>query len=239
MNYDSEAFFRHAGYLAVRNVVDNAACHALVKQTQEGRYPVNLTSLDPEGRRARIEAVTESLKLPSLLSDRFFSSVTSLLGPNWAIVLNRHNHITVDYGCGMGSSRLHRDSLHWSRNFLTALVALQLPDSHLSWPRLIPGSQLWPIAAPPNGGGYWLDEDDYRDLHEQVVSVKLKVGDILFIDPLTFHGAGTGWPSKPRIVLTLALRATDELAVASADNELVVNGVHSYKGQTEWAQSHA
>lgn len=239
MNSTSEAFFRHSGYLVVRDVLDDATCHALVQRVLEDEYPTNLTSLDPEGRRTRVEGVSETLGLPSVLSDHFFSSVADLLGPNWVIILNRHNHVTVDYGCGMISCRLHRDSLHWSRSFLTVLIALQMPDCYLSWPRLIPGSQMWPIGAPSNGGGYWLDEDDSQDLNDQAVSVNLKAGDILFVDPFTFHGAGTGWLSKPRVVLTLALRSTDELALVPADNELVLSGAHSYEGQAEWVQGNA
>lgn len=239
MNRTAEAFFRYSGYLTVRNVVDEVTCQALVKRVLQEDYSVNLTSFDSEGRRTRIEAVTESFGLTSQLPDVFFSRVTDLLGPNWTVVLNRHNHITIDYGCGTSSARLHRDSLNWSRSFLTALIPLQMPDRYLSWPRLIPGSQLWPIEAPSNGGGYWLDEDHSRGLREQAVPVRLNAGDVLFIDPLTFHGSGIGERFKPRLVLTLALRSSDELAIAPAQNELITSGTHSYKGQTAWAQIHA
>ncbi len=233
-----ESFFRYSGYLVVRDVVNKAACRTLVERVQEEPYPSNLTELDSENRRTRLEGVTETLGLRSLLSGSFCSRASDLLGPNWVIIHNRHNHITLDYGDGASSSRLHRDSLHWSRTFLTVVIALQMPGAHASWPRLIPGSQMWPIGAPPNGGGYWLDEDDRQHLGEQAVPVELKTGDMVFIDPLTFHGAGTGSPLEPRVVLTLALRSTDELSLKLADNELMVSGVHSYAGQAEWARSY-
>jgi hypothetical protein len=239
MNRDYESFFRYSGYLVARDVVDEVTCRTLVGRVQEDPYPTNLTTLDPEKRRTRLEGVTESLGLWSLLSGPFGSLVGDLLGPNWVIIRNRHNHITMDYGTGTISSRLHRDSLHWSRGYLTAVVALQMPEFHMSWPRLIPGSHMWPIGAAPNGGGYWLEEDHLQHLGEQAVPVELKTGDVVFIDPLTFHGAGIGARSKPRVVLTLALRSTDELSLNLADNELVVNGIHSYTGQAEWARNHA
>jgi hypothetical protein len=239
MNHDSQFFFRHSGYLVVRKAFDANVCETLTRKALEDPYPENFTYLDSQSRRTRINGVTESFGLPKIFSQQFTSAVTDLLGPNWVVVLNRHNHITMDYGCGLDSRRLHRDSLHWSRQFLTVVIALRMPESCSSYPRFIPGSHLWPIGAPPNGGGYWLDQDTLRHHDEQAVSLRLGAGDALFIDPFTFHGAGIGSPSSPRIVMTLALRATDELADGPAVNELVSYGKHSYAGQVEWGHKNA
>jgi ectoine hydroxylase-related dioxygenase (phytanoyl-CoA dioxygenase family) len=77
-----------------------------------------------------------------------------------------------------------------------------------------------------------------QNLGEQAVSVEVKAGDAIFLDPLVFHGAGSGTKSKARVVLTLALRSVDELAMGVAANELLVGGAHHYAGQEEWMRTY-
>jgi ectoine hydroxylase-related dioxygenase (phytanoyl-CoA dioxygenase family) len=232
----NQLFFRQMGYLIVRGVFAEDACGALSNSVKRDYA----TSFDAPERSARIEEATERFKLAGWLRSKVFVDVASqLLGPNWGILLNRHNHITINCGGSLPSRRPHRDSLQWSRPFLTAVIGLNMPESSQGWPRIVPGSHLWPVGARPNGGGYWLDEDEQYDMSEQHVLVQLGSGDVLFLDPMIFHGAGSGLATEPRIVWTVALRASDELALHQPANELLVHGEHIYAGQDGWVQYHA
>lgn len=224
------------GYLVVPHVFAEVACDILSDEIARD-YAVLINESE---KSTRIEGATERFRLAEWLGNADFAdSASQLLGPNWSVLLNRHNHITIDYGGGLTSRRSHRDSLQWTRPFLTAIIGLKMPESSHAWPRIIPGSHIWPVGAHPNGGGYWLDEDDQSDMSAQEVLVKLGPGDVLFLDPMTFHGAGRGWPGEPRIVWTVALRASDELALCQAVNELTVQGEHVYAGQDGWALRYA
>ena len=231
-----QAFFRQNGYLRARTAVAPALrrkINALVAKPSS--WPKGLVERDSTGRPIRFEGVAQNLELFEDLSrPPFATRVNSLLGQSWTIILNRHNHVTVDYGQGGKSERFHRDSLNWTRGYVTAVIMIESPSSYLSWPRIIPGSHLWPIAGPPNWGGYWLDQDGSKDSVNQAVPVPLNVDDALFLDPLTFHAAGFGGEDPPRIVLTLAIRASDELALTDAANEIRIMGRHAYRGQSGW-----
>jgi ectoine hydroxylase-related dioxygenase (phytanoyl-CoA dioxygenase family) len=231
-----QLFFRQMGYLIDRRVFSQEACRAL---SEEVRSNCATSIIGPQ-ESARIEGVTENYNLREWLGSQTFADcATRLLGPNWNVILNRHNHITIDYGGGLASGRSHRDSLQWTRSFLTAIIGLDMPESSQSWPVIVPGSHLWPVAARPNGGGYWLDEDDQRDMSDQEVLVRLGPGDVLFLDPMTFHRAGVGFKTQPRIVWTIALRASDELSLYQPANELIVQGEHVYAGQDRWERRDA
>ena len=233
---NKELFFRQAGYLIARHVFNEAECRKLTERILYGSCPAPLATFDSINRLAKLEDASECLGLIDWLrEEKFVSIVHSLLGPNLVLIRNRHNHITVDHGEGLPSRQLHRDSLQWSRSFLTVLVGLNIPDTEVSRPWIIPTSHLWPIGAAPNGGGYWLDEDELGDLKDQAIQVELKAGDVLFADPLTFHGAGTGLPSEPRVMWTLAMRSADELTLNTAANEILVYGGQYYAGQEQWA----
>ena len=228
-----QSFFRQMGYLVVPHVFVEDACGVLSNEII-GDY---VTPIDEPKESTRIDSAIERFNLAKWLgSGAFADSASQLLGPNWSVMLNRHNHITIDHGGGLTSKRSHRDSLQWTRPFLTAIIGLKIPESSQAWPKIIPGSHLWPVGARSNGGGYWLDEDDQCDMSDQQVLVRLRSGDVLFLDPMTFHGAGIGLTTEPRIVWTVALRASDELALYQPANELMVHGEHVYAGQDRWAQ---
>jgi ectoine hydroxylase-related dioxygenase (phytanoyl-CoA dioxygenase family) len=59
----------------------------------------------------------------------------------------------------------------------------------------------------------------------------VEVGDILFVHPQTFHAAGIGTIDSPRIMLSLAVAAPDELCLTIPDTELLLVGEHAYQGQ--------
>ena len=223
-----QSFFRQMGYLVVRRVFAEDACRVLSDEIIDDC----VTSTNELRESTRIDRAIERFNLAEWLRSEIFADWASqLLGPNWSVVLNRHNHITLDHGGGLTSKRPHRDSLQWTRPFLTVIIGLKIPESSQAWPRIVPGSHLWPVGAHPNGGGYWLDEDDQRDMSDQQVLVLLGSGDVLFLDPMTFHGAGIGLTTEPRIVCTVALRASDELGRYQPANELMIHGEHVYAGQ--------
>jgi ectoine hydroxylase-related dioxygenase (phytanoyl-CoA dioxygenase family) len=207
---------------------------AVLKDTSDTQ---GLVERDYAGRPVRLEgAVGTHDVLGELRRADFAAQISMLCGQSWVLILNRHNHITVDYGEGNRPQRFHRDALHWTRTYITVVIMLSSELDHCSWPRIIPGSHLWAISGPSNGGGYWLDEDINRQSIGQALSVPLSVGDALFLDPFTFHAAGSGLSTNPRTVLTLAVRADDELAEGDASNELRINGAHIYQGQSRWLE---
>jgi ectoine hydroxylase-related dioxygenase (phytanoyl-CoA dioxygenase family) len=176
------------------------------------------------------KAIAELLATPELRD-----VVEEVLGPDWVVVTNRHHHIVIDRGCGSRANRIHRDLLHWSRDPLTLLVMLDC-DEHdqLAWPSVLPGSHLWPVKGPANGGGYWLDEQPERDLAQQAVKVPMAPGDVLVMDGMTYHAAGVGRSDQPRVMATLCLRTPDELTGRIAANEELAAGAVRYEGQARW-----
>jgi ectoine hydroxylase-related dioxygenase (phytanoyl-CoA dioxygenase family) len=231
-------FLRQNGYCLASKMLDTEVCSRIEEAVLQGTsYPQGMIERDSASRPVRLEgAVGTHDVLRELRRAELAAQISILCGQSWVLILNRHNHITVDYGDGNKSTRFHRDALHWTRTYITVVIMLSSKLDPHSWPRIIPGSHLWAISGPPNGGGYWLDEDINRQSIGQALSVPLSVGDALFLDPLTFHAAGWGLPTNPRTVLTLAVRADDELAESDASNELGINGIHIYQGQSRWLQ---
>lgn len=229
-------FFRKNGYFRVEEAVDESFCsEARSVALTTRRYPPELIDRDSTGRAIRLEGVGQNLGISEgFAGSRLAASMNSLLGVDWLIILNRHNHFTVDYGVGNKSTSFHRDALHWTRGYVTILIMISSNSHHTNWPRVIPSSHLWPISGPANGGGYWLEQDDNSDLSDQALPAPLAARDALLLDPLTFHAAGIGLATEPRIVLTLAARAGDELSRQDAANEMRISGEHVYRGQPKW-----
>jgi ectoine hydroxylase-related dioxygenase (phytanoyl-CoA dioxygenase family) len=210
-----------------------AACEELLNSwtSQEGRSDAPIGVLS----HRRLEQAAEALGVVRVLrAERIWGAITALLGDDWVLILNRHNHLTENRGPSFDANRLHRDALSWTRGYLSILLALTPMSDPSSWTRVVPGSHLWPISGPPNGGGYWMDETNCAGLSSQAVLVPWERGSALVLDSMAFHSAGVGTPLDSRVVLTLAVRASDELAASVAANEALVSGHHHYRGQHSW-----
>ncbi|WP_410791003.1 phytanoyl-CoA dioxygenase family protein [Kribbella sp. C-35] len=228
---DSVDYFRCTGFLVVPGVLARRSLSILLTKVR---------SLLPVGDRAaeRIEDVAARLDLVDVLqSSGLPERWIALLGGNVVAIRNRHNHLTIDRQRGLKSAALHRDSLNWTRSYVTTMV-LMAGEHQDAWPRVIPGSHLWTPAGPPNGGGYWLTDDRRRDLARQAVIVPMRPGDAILMDPLLFHAAGRGSREDPRIALTLAVRAVDELAEGLPRHEQLLLGTQIYEGQAWFPAEH-
>jgi ectoine hydroxylase-related dioxygenase (phytanoyl-CoA dioxygenase family) len=182
----------------------------------------------------RLEDAYTTLSLRPEMLEGVLEAASRVIGPDIVLLVNRHNHLTVDDGGGLRAERAHRDSLGWTQTYLTCVVLLA-GEGVESWTSVLPGSHLSPALGPRNGGGSWLDEGTGSALIDQLVPVPMRVGDAIFLDPLLFHSAGRGRPDNPRVAMSLALRAPDELALAPSDNELLLRGRARYEGQQWWA----
>lgn len=220
-------FFRREGYLVVNQAVSQSFRSALSDRIDVERMSV-------EGDSLRLDQAFDRFGLASdlLAQDCLVDALTGLIGSTVVVLKNRHNHVTITEGGELRASRLHRDARHWSRGFVTALVPLAARDSRAWIPDLIPGSHLWPIDAPPNGGGYWLDQSSSSWAATQCVQPRMQLGDVLLLDHMTYHRAGVGEPGSPRAMLTMAFAPPNELSREIGDEEHLLIGSHSYHGQS-------
>lgn len=215
--------FRQNGYLLLREALPRR------RALQLAAVSVDLL----EGQPGRFENAHRELAVsPDDLSD-LLDELAVLVGPDIVLLENRHNHVTVDHGSGLRSSRAHRDARGWTQTYLT-LVILLAGTSSDAWTRVLPGSHLASTFEPHNGGGTWMDESSLAGLDEQLLPVEMQPGDALLLDPLTFHRAGRGSDLDPRIALSFAIRAPDELSNDPAAHETLLRGAREYHGQGNW-----
>ena len=161
-------------------------------------------------------------------------TLVSLLGPNVVFLKNRHNHATVNDVQGAAAEGLHRDILQPTRGILTASIYLDDATHRNGATRILPGSDELPFVGVPeeNGGGVWMaDHSEYDGLEEQALQVPVSAGGVLLFNSLNFHGVGANPSGDPRISMTLAFRAADELdRCPDSETQLVVAGEHFYIG---------
>lgn len=118
---------------------------------------------------------------------------------------------------------------------MTALIKLSPQEPTASdGVRLVPGSHWWGVDNL-NGGGAWLDEQSYAEAIDQQVVISWAAGTAVLMDPSLFHAAGSGSQGRERAVLSLAVRASDELLEGPLENEIRVSGLHEYHGQQWWS----
>ncbi|MGY4772331.1 phytanoyl-CoA dioxygenase family protein [Kribbella sp. CWNU-51] len=227
--YSAQLQLRTQGYLRQQAVIGRERCDELTRALRA------VAGSEATQSSVRLEESAEKVISAVLEEPRLRALVAQVLGPDWVVVTNRHNHVVIDRGAGSRGTRMHRDLLHWSRNPITVLVMLECAaDDPAAWPSLIPGSQLWPTSDVSNGGGYWLDEAPEHELSEQAVKVPMSPGDVVVMDGMTFHSAGIGSSDHARVMLTLCLRTPDELTGEVGPNEQLVEGSVQYEGQARW-----
>lgn len=235
---DVHNFFRREGYLHLPGLVHPDCCAEILDE---------FAAVVPEaccaaGARASWRTNAAHARLLSagrlLRSDELLAALGSILGPDLALVTNRHDHITVNAGVGK-AGRLHRDVLHWSRNVVSLIVYVNVPPAHElgNGTAVLPGSHLLPTLGQPNNGGTWLDDGPHAALAAQAVSVPAAAGSALLMDGLTYHCAQTRLPedasclTQARVAISWACRAVDELHESDLAGpiELLV-GEQRYRG---------
>ncbi len=232
---DEYWFFRHNGFLRLRHPIAAEALmrvrEVVEREIAAGRPPL---WLNDEGAIKRIDRLVgrDPVVLEVLRSPPVRGPLSSLLGANVCVVLNRHNHATTNRA-GDIAYRLHRDILQWSRPIVTAIVYLDESTVETGCTHVVPGTHLAAFAgmAPDGGGGNWADEhDEYEAFHAQAVPMPMPAGGILLFDSLLFHSVGVNTTAEMRLSMTFAFHSIDELDDAAQPKRLLLFGERVYKG---------
>lgn len=231
ITHQQALMFRHMGFLRLRAIVEHSHCVELLRwvstQMEQGNPPCRK---DSQGRVVRLDGVfqrSEAIRTV-FAGERLLDNLSGLLGPNIELVVNRHNHATVNLSGG-ATRRLHRDVLQWSRTVVTAILYLEAAECVDGCTEIVPGSHFLPFVERPNNGGTWMDEHpEYGDLTDQAVPVPAQAGDVLVFDSVMFHTIGVNHGSGTRAAITMAYQAVDELG--GENNRILVRGERIYKG---------
>ena len=234
-------FFRHSGYLrlpetiplstvqTVRALVSShMGCQVQPYIADETGCVIRLSEL-----YQRDPIFAEIFKSPVVLDP-----LESLLGPNIELVLNRHNHATINRP-RLAARRLHRDVLQWTRDIITVVLYLENSTIENGCTRVIPGSQYLPFVGTPNNGGTWMDEYSvYESLIDQALPVPMPAGGLLVLDSLMFHACGSNHSQEDRMAVTMGFHSVDELLDDPAPpHRILVRGERLYRGNNRFINS--
>jgi ectoine hydroxylase-related dioxygenase (phytanoyl-CoA dioxygenase family) len=233
LSYEQVRFFRQSGYIrlvkkAPLSLLDGMRSF-ITAQVEQKVPPFRL---DSHERICRLDAITQR---HSIFQDFFCSAdvldpLESLLGPNIELVLNRHNHATLNL-CESNTVRLHRDVLQWSRSLVTAILYLDDSNCETGCTCLIPGSHYLPFVGRPNNGGTWMDEHSvYADLLNQAIPIPMEQGTVLLFDSLVFHTVGENKTQNSRMSICVGYHSVDELQKQANPGCLLVRGEQLYRG---------
>lgn len=223
-------FFRHNGFLKLPQVLPKdrvkALKQAILNDVECGAEPV---VRNQEGRVVRLSKL---LSRDQVFSDTVTDPIvlgplTSLLGPNIEVVLNRHNHATLNVA-GKSDS-FHRDVLQWTRSLVTVIFYLEATTLENGCTQVVPGSHVWPGVSVLHN----LQQDDRIErsgLLQQALPVPMPEGGMLAIDSLIFHRIGDNVTDQTRMSITVGYHSADELSLADQPKRMLVKGERIYSG---------
>ncbi|WP_213451397.1 phytanoyl-CoA dioxygenase family protein [Rhizomonospora bruguierae] len=214
---DLVRFFDSAGYARLphrlpdslvdrmRSVVDDQFARAVPP------YRVN-----QRGEPCRLDALLErhEVFIEALRHEHVADALGQILGPAVDVVLNRHNHATVN-NSGDIPFRLHRDIQQWSQPLVAVFFYLEPATVSNGCTYVVPATHRLPYAGPQshNGGGNWADEhDEYRHLIGQEVPLEMPAGGVLLLNCLCFHSVGRNLTGRSRRSAVFACRSSNELS---------------------------
>ena len=184
---------------------------------------------DPDGRPIRLSKALErdpiferAIRHPVVIEP-----LSSLLGPNFVAIRNRHNHLPLNPS-RVRPDAFHRDNRQWTRSLVTIICYLEPTTVENGCTRVVPGSHLWPGIEPSR-----LEEDARiagSGLLEQDVPVPMPAGGLLVIDSLVFHRIGTNRTEDSRMSMTFGFHAVDEFAAPDDPKRLLISGSYTYGG---------
>jgi len=222
--------FRHNGFLKLPGQLSKAQVEALKQAiTVDIDEAVEPAVRDADGRVVRISKLLdrdpifrEMVSAPLVLD-----SLESLLGPNIEVVLNRHNHATLNLAGTTDS--FHQDNMQWTRSLVTVIFFLEETTLENGCTLMIPGTHLLPGADVRYGlnEAQWIAESG---LLEQAVPVPMSAGGMLAIDSLIFHRIGLNQTDSSRISMTIGYHSVDEFAGVEDPKLWLVRGERIYKG---------
>lgn len=229
----SQEFFRAQGYLRVPHVFDETTCLEVKEAVFDflgisDVHPVRLAEYETKRYRA-VQDVPHVRDVAT--HNALIDVVSGIIGPNIALTLNRHNHVSVNPPYSE-QAPLHRDHGEWSRGLLTAIVYLEDSTNENGTTHIIPGSHTWYSIGHAQNGGYWLsDSEAHRHLGTQALPVPMNAGDVLLFDGHLYHGAGPNISQKTRTSIALGYHAVDQLRIGhETEQMLVVAGDDVYRG---------
>jgi ectoine hydroxylase-related dioxygenase (phytanoyl-CoA dioxygenase family) len=226
--------FRRVGFVRSEGrIADNLIRRmreVILRDLNEKKRPFRT---DVSGRPIRLDGISrrDGVFLEALRTSAVVDLLQLILGPNVALLRNRHNHATLNRS-GDIPFRLHRDVLQWSRAIITVIVYLEDANVDNGCTYVVPGSQFERFAGmpPDGGGGNWAeDHSEYAHLMNQAVPVPMKSGTVLAIDSLVFHSVGINHTDSSRMSITFAIRSVDELERETENYDLLC-GQWVYKG---------
>ena len=222
--------FRHNGFLQLRDPLpDELLCEVRDLGYDHLVREVEPVVKDPDGRPIRLSKALErdpiferAIRHPVVIEP-----LSSLLGPNFVAIRNRHNHLTLNPS-RVRPDAFHRDNRQWTRSLVTIICYLAPTTVENGCTRVVPGSHLWPGIEPSR-----LEEDARiagSGLLEQDVPVPMPAGGLLVSDSLVFHRIGTNRTEDSRMSMTFGFHAVDEFAAPDDPKRLLISGSYTYGG---------
>jgi len=234
LTHEQVAHFRQVGYFRIDNVIEDELVDDLLSCVAGEclHLDSNVTAISSTKQYRMYEQHTPSMSRLVAHPD-VIAAVSSILGPNVVFVTNRHNQSAMNQA-NDADPRLHRDTLHWSRNVITVIAYLSDTNEQNGCTRVIPGSHHLPLVGVPqeSGGGTWMEAHrEFAGLLDQAVPVPVRKGGILIFDGLLFHSAGVNRTQLPRPAVVLGYRSVDELdADPDPSTQILVAGRRIYRG---------
>ena len=209
--------FRHLGYLRSPYLIPMKyvrKMRRIVERDMNNEVPPVVRT--PDGQVRRISSLLERDPVFSevLALNVLARPLKSLLGPNVEL-LGRHNHATRNCS-GDFTYALHRDTLQWTRDYITVLIYLEDASCERGATQVVPGSHLLPFAQNPDEPvrgqvSTWATAHaEYDHIRRQAVPVPMPAGGVLFIDSLLFHSVGINETTDTRLSMTFAVQSVDE-----------------------------
>ena len=222
-------YFRHNGFFKLPYQLPESDV-AKLKETihQDIAAEKEPVSRDAAGTVQRLSDILgrdpifwETATCPPLLD-----ALKTLLGPNIAVIRNRHNHVML-HSATVNSAYMHRDAFSWTRSSVTAMIFLEETNLENGCTEILPGTHLLPWLELP------LEENEkflQMGLQEQVVRLPMSVGGIMLLDSCVCHSQGINHTDGTRMSITLGYHSLDELAGIEDSKSMLVCGNRVYKG---------
>ncbi|MDA0710535.1 MAG: phytanoyl-CoA dioxygenase family protein [bacterium] len=223
-------FFRHNGFVKLPTVlppdrVDRLNAAVLADVAAEVAPVVR----NAEGRVIRLSRLLDRdpVFFDTVGSAQVVGPLTSLLGPHIEVVLNRHNHATLNLSGKRDT--FHRDVVQWTRSLVTVIFYLEATTLDNGCTHVVPGSQLWPGVETL----YNLQNQDaiqQSGILDQAVPVPMPAGGMLAIDSLIFHRIGDNITDRSRMSMTVGYHSVDELLGEAPAGRRLIQGQRIYMG---------
>lgn len=227
---DQVRLFRHNGFLKLPTRLSEdqvAALRAAIEKDIAAEIPPVVRNV--EGRVVRLSRLLDRDPVfrATASSPLVLEPLTALLGPNIEVVLNRHNHATLNLS-GRPDA-FHRDVVQWTRGLVTVIFYLEETTLDNGCTMVVPGTHFLPGLSRLHN----VQEEQgiaESGILDQAVPVPMPSGGMLAIDSLIFHRIGTNRTDRTRMSMTVGYHSADELLEADQPKRWLVRGERRYMG---------